>query len=75
MIKRLLEKLNLIKPHKPKSVTSDVIRSVCDHPIGDRENFFNGAICYCYKCKSCNEIIRNYNIKYPYDAKVVKSDL
>jgi hypothetical protein len=69
MIKRLLEKLNLIKPQKPKLVISDVISCSCNNgvivcPGCDGEQSKHGVcagckgtgIVTCGKCGGKNKI-------------------
>ena len=69
MIKRLLEKLNLIKPQKPKLVISDVISCSCYNGIivcpgcdGEQSKFGICAGCHgkskvvCGKCGGKNKI-------------------
>ena len=67
MIKRLLEKLNLIKPQKPKLVISDVINS-CPHCEGNikkatpnlvcKDGYFICEKCYATKTYGSNEWVR-----------------
>ena len=65
ILSKMEESKNLDNSNEKYDLNSD-----CVHPIAHRTNFFDGAVCYAYKCSNCKQIIRNYNINYPYRSQI-----